>query len=210
MRFPCLLILLLTVSGCGSERVTEVAGQRTNSQGEITEKITRVEKIVTHTALLTPEGPRHYSTITCRYYFQENGKPEQEFLIGNSRTNNLLGQFLAISNSPLWVTFSETIIWTNRSEAAHIVTPEWVKPPQSRTSYQVNDLDIYVFDQKGFFRHRTFMALQKGEEKFVPEGQTYAAVYTFENGNRIVAFKSPKGLKKYDVLNDTVTDVVTK
>src|SRR5215469_3634654 len=200
MRFPCVLTLLLAVSGCASKHVTEVAGQRTNSQGEVTQKIIRVEKIVDHTALLTPEGPRHYSTITCRYYFQENGKPEQEFLIGNSRKNNLLGSFLPITNSPLWVTFRETIIWTNRPEAAHIVTPEWVKPPQSRTSYQVNDLDIYVFDQKGFFRHRTLMALQKGEEKFVPEGQTYAAVYTFENGNRIVAFKSPKGLKKYDVL----------
>lgn len=216
MRFPCLLILLLAASGCASKRISEVAGQRLDLQGDAIEKIIRVEKQVEHTALLAPDGPREYFTVTCRYYIQKDGNPKKEFLIGNSRKNNFLCPFLAVSNSPLWVTFGETIIWNNHAEAAHIVHPapgwprDWPGPATPYTSCSVDDLDVYVFDPKGFFRHRTFMVLQKGEGKFLPEGQTYAAEFSFENGNRIVAFKSPKGPKKYDVLNDVVTDADQK
>jgi hypothetical protein len=212
MRSCCFLILALVAAGCAHTYPPEIAGQRTNSQGEVTQKLLRVKRGVTHT-VLAADGPRSYENITCRYYFQEGNDPQREFFIGNDRKNPFLGPFLAVSNSSLWITYSEKIVWADRSEAEHIVTPapDWPNPDRPGsgkpyTSYHSDDIDVYIFDDKGFFRHRTFIALQKGEGKFLPEGQTYAAQYAVEDGNRIVAFKSPKGWKKYDVVNDTVTD----
>src|SRR5579859_2431816 len=98
------LFILLAAAGCAHQQPPEIAGQRTNSQGAVIQKIIRVQTDHPHTALLTPEGPRGYNAVTCRYYFQEGDQPEREFLIGNSRKNVYLDRFLAVSNSPLWVT----------------------------------------------------------------------------------------------------------
>ncbi len=203
----CCLIIALLVSGCVHTYPPEIAGQRLNAQGEVTQRIFRVNRGVTH-SVLGPDGPRDYTSYTCRYYFQEDGKPKREFFIGDTRKNPFMGPFLAVNNSPLWVMLGETIIWTNRPEATHIVIPSPTAWPNAKpyTSERVDDLHVWVFDDQGFFRHRTFMALQKGEGKMLPEGQIYSADYTMEDGNRTVAFKSPNGLKKYDVVNDMVTN----
>ena len=209
MRYSCLFFpVLLAAAGCAHQQAPEIAGQRIDSQGAVIQKIIRVETDHPHTVLLAPDGPRGYNAVTCRYYFQEGEQPEREFKIGGGHDEVYLNPFLAVSNSPLWVTISENIIWTNRPEAAHVVNPAPEASLSSKpyTSYQVDDLHIFVFDEKGYFRQRTFMALQKGEGKFVPEGETYAAEYTSRDGNRMVLFKSPAGVKKYDVVSDKVVE----
>jgi hypothetical protein len=200
-------LFIMALSGCAHYPPPEIVGQRIGSSGEVVQKIIRAERVVEHTGL-GPCGPRQYSTITCRFYCQDDGNPQREFVIVNSRKEPFLNPFLAVTNSPLWITYFETIIWTNRPEASHIVYPQSDSWPSAKpyTSYQVNDLDIYVFDTRGFCRHRTFMTLQKGDGKFVPEGQMYAGEFTFEDGNQTMVFKSPKGLQKYNVMRDTVTE----
>jgi hypothetical protein len=208
MRTSALLICVLVFSGCFHHYPPEIAGQRINSRGEVDQKVIRVAKGVRHTAL-TPDGPRDYENITCKYYLVDGGKPEREFFIGDNHKAVFLNEFLAVTNSLLWVTYDQTIVWTNRPGAAHTVNQVLGGPTPFKPyiSYQVNDLEIYVFDAAGFFRHRTLMALQKGEvNMLLPEEQIHAADFVFEDGNRSVVFKSPKGIKKYDLLNDTVTD----
>src|SRR5258706_8262864 len=202
MRIFWLLIFTVISTGCVHHLPIEVAGQRMNSHGEIEQQIFRATKNVEYPTI-TPDGSNHYTAQSCKYYFQANDKPKRQIFIGDSTTKNFFNPFLAVSNSPLWVTFYDTIIWTNRPTAAHVVSLEGVK---SYTSHQVNDLHVYVFDDKGYFLHRTFMILQKGEGKPLPEGQNYIGEFEFENGNQTIIFKSRAGVKKYDVLTDRVTD----
>ncbi len=69
------LILALLASGCVHTYPPEIAGQRLNAQGEVIQKILRVNRGVTH-SVLGPDGPRDYTRYTCRYYLQEEGKPK--------------------------------------------------------------------------------------------------------------------------------------
>lgn len=197
------LVIITATTSCVYHSPPEIAGERIDAEGAVTEKIIRKTTCVSYPAL-TPDGRDSMTTYSQHYYFQEGDKPGRKFWIGNSRTNQLMGNFLAVSNSSMWVTFDDTISWTDRPSAAHTVTNE---QGESHTSYIANDLHIYVFDDKGFLLHRTFLILQRGEGKLLPESEfPSSGKVDTENGNRTLIFKTPEGLKKYDVPADTLTD----
>ncbi len=203
MRFIWLLLLTFIAAGCVHHYPVEVAGQRKNSKGEVTQQILRKTTSVDYPAL-TPDGRNSRTVLSLKYYFQDGVKPARKFWIGNSSTNQFFGSFLAVSNSALWVTFGDSIGWTNRPAAAHVMIDEHGK---SYTSYIGNDLHIDVFDEKGFLVSRTFIILQRGEGKMLPEAEfPYNGEIKTENGNQIIVFKSPSGITKYNVLTDTVTN----
>jgi hypothetical protein len=178
VRLFCLFIFALGITGCVHHEPREIAGQRTNAQGVVVQKIVRAPSYVNHSAF-TPDGGREYRVYTCKYYSQETGKPERQFEIGNRKTIPLLNDFLAVSNSTLWVTS-----W------------QQVGSPDGST------LHIYVFDDKGFYVEHAFTALPTGVRQYPLE-----ADIKFENGNQTIAFNSPTGQKQYNVLTDTLADV---
>jgi hypothetical protein len=200
-----LSILALMMTGCVHRWPPRIIGERKNSQGEVIQQIV-LKGIYFHYPGLTPEGPRDGTWSSCKYYFLEKGEPERELLVGNSRTNKVLQICLPVTNSDLWVTYRDDMVWTNRPIAAHTSVDLQGRP---YTSYIANDLHVYVFDDKGYLLHRTFMTVQRGESfKYTGEFPNSSWIET-QNGNRLVAFQALDGFKQYDVITDKVTNLET-
>jgi hypothetical protein len=71
---------------------------------------------------------------------------------------------------------------------------------QLRECRKRDDLHILVFDVAGFVRHRVFTTISKQgwDEDYTDSAKA-------QDGNRTIVFKSPEGLKKYDVISNIVT-----
>ena len=193
MRFYWLFICGLVVTGCIARTRREppqTVGERTNSQGQVVQRIVREIAWTDHPMLLTPEGPKTRTDSRCKFYFQEGDTPKRAFLIGNSATNYFFGNCLAVKDSPLWVAIWCEPTWTNIIDAAHIVVGKGKR----------DDLHILMFAEKGIMRHRIFTTKSK-------QGwdEDYEDSAKAQNGNRTIVFKSPEGPKQYDVVSNVIT-----
>lgn len=129
---------------------------------------------------LTPEGPKVRTELRCKFFYQDGDAPRRQFLIGNSATNVFLENCLPVKNCDLWVSYW---CWATAVDMG-----------------KRDDLNILVFDVAGFMRYRVFTTISKQgwDEDYTDSAKA-------QDGNQTIVFKSPEGLKQYDVISDTVT-----
>lgn len=191
MRIYSLFIFAVVLTGCSSRTLgpPETAGERTNSQGQVVQRIIRQTTTIEHDALLTPEGPKVWTELRCKFFYQDGDAPRRPFLIGNSATNVFLENCLPVKDTNLWVSFWCWPTWTNVTDATGEVVDKRKR----------DDLHVLVFDVAGFSRHRVFTTRSK-------QGwdEDYEDSARAQDGNRTIVFKSPDGLKQYDVISDTM------
>ena len=177
-----LFIFAVVLTGCSSHihEPPEIVGERTNSQGQVIQRIIRETTRIETPVPLTPEGPKTRTELRCKFLYQEGDAPQRPFLIGNSATNVFLENCLPVDNTNLWVSFWCSATFTDVAKR--------------------DDLNVLVFDVAGFMRYRVFTTVSKHEWD-----EDYTDSAKAQDGNRTIAFKSPGGLKQYDVISDTVT-----
>ena len=210
MKFDRLSALLFSIftmafTGCVHHWPEEKVGQRENAQGEVIQQITRVSTSTDYPAI-TPDGRNSRTTIRNKYFLSEKGGPKRKFWDGDGYTDPFLGGCLPVTNTDLWISYSDKIVWTNRQNMAHQVTDYRGKV---YTSYTANDLHVYVFDAKGLFLERMFAVIQSGEGISIentnfPKFPNNTKI-EIQNGNRIISFHSIEGFKQYDAVTDKVT-----
>jgi hypothetical protein len=156
----------------------ETIAERKNLQGETIQKLTRERAFSSMDALITPDGPRKVWGIPyCKYFLEADGKPKRELPFLSFDKYNEPLDYRPVEQTSLWI---------------------------GTDSSSIHDYDLFlvVFDEKRLLIKRTF---KLNTNKFIQK-RYQANELHFMDGNHTIIFSTLEGIKKYDVLNNTVTD----
>lgn len=196
MRVLLIIIVAMIATGCGPAKVhhnpPEIVGERTNSSGEVVQQMILEMSYTTRDFFFTPEGPHNNVKYQPVYFLQDKDKPKLELSAVRTDEFRYCSQFHAVDSSPLWVG-----IGLGPLQNANPGHP-WMINGVSQTSHNENDLHIVVFDEKHLISHKKFSV--------IPKFETDEDEFKFDNGNGTIILHSTTGLKKYDVLTDSVSD----
>jgi hypothetical protein len=165
------------------EGTPKVVGERKDSEGNVTQQILRKVNNSSKEVLLTPEGPHKSVKFKDEYFLQENDKPILKLAFASDREFNFYPE-----NANVFRYCDKFLALEN--------SPLWVAVGIDSIN---NEMHIVVFDGEHILVHRTF--------KVIPKWKSYEEEFRMEKGNRTIKINSSTGLKKYDVIENSVTNL---
>jgi hypothetical protein len=191
-----LIVIVVAITGCSAESHHEgptIVGARTNSNGEVTQQLIKDVNFKTRNVLITPEGPKKRMTDhQVKFFLKEGDNPARELAL-NGEDSKYCGQFWPVQNSTLWV--GSGINPGSNENTGHAA----VFDGKQMLSHNENDLHIIVFDEGGVISRRKLSV--------VPKWESSVEEVSFDSKNRMLVISSPRGLKKYDPVADSLSDL---
>ena len=161
--------------------------------GDVVQQLLRELNYTTKEVLFTPEGPRKDVKYDVRYFLRDKGTVPRELSMLKGEECRFCERFWGIGSNSVWV--GAGINPVSNQNTGHVGVIEGKRI----LSYNENDLHIVVFDDKSLISHRTFSVIPKSESSEEP--------FLLDADGRAIIFRAPRSLRKYSVLNDSVTEV---